>query len=487
MIATGAPDALVLDGVTHRFGNVKALDAATLRVKAGTVHAILGENGAGKTTLMRIAFGLVQPDAGSIQVNGAVARFLSPSDALAAGVGMVHQHFTLVPAMTVAENVALGAHGRFVAKQWATRVREIGSATGLVLNPSALIADLPVGAQQRCEIVKALARDVRILILDEPTAVLAPAESQELLTWMRGFADSGRSVVLITHKLRDALNYADDVTVLRRGATVLSRTIDEVSESELASAMLGQDRTSAIAIGSESKQIPPPAGSALAVLTAQNVSFRDSIGVTRVQNASLVVHQGEIVGIAAIEGAGQRELLRILAGRLQPTSGILSVPKAIGFVPEDRHADALMLSESLIENVALRDAGARRGRMPWPSLRKATTDIIANYQVQTSGADTETRTLSGGNQQRLIVGRELANAPAALVVENPTRGLDFRATTSVHDALRKARDRGTAVVIYSSDLDEVLELSDRIFVMHTGVLTASIRDRDVVGRAMLGS
>ncbi|MEP6781211.1 MAG: ATP-binding cassette domain-containing protein [Gemmatimonadaceae bacterium] len=487
MTATAAPDALVLEGVTRRFGNVKALDGATLRVRAGTVHAVLGENGAGKTTLMRVAFGLIQPEAGSVQLQGLVRKFASPSDALFAGIGMVHQHFTLVPAMTVAENVALGAHGLFDAKDWASRVREIGLRTGLVLDPIARVEDLSVGAQQRCEIVKALARDVQVLILDEPTAVLAPAESQELLKWMRGFADSGGTVVLITHKLRDALGFADDITVLRHGATVLSKTVTELSEFELTSAMLGEDKNSIVEGTSPVIANTVTSNAAMVVLSAQNVSHRDSTGMLRVQNASLEVSGGEIVGIAAIEGAGQREMLRLLAGRLLPTMGTITTPSTIGFVPEDRHADALMLSESLVENVALRNAGDRRGKMPWAELRRATSDIIAEYQVRANGVDVEARTLSGGNQQKLIVGRELANAPAALVVENPTRGLDFQATAAVHDALRAARNRGTAVVIYASDLDEVLELSDRVFVMHSGVLSESTHDRDAVGRAMLGS
>lgn len=487
MTATGAPDALVLAGVTRRFGNVKALDAATLRVRAGTVHAVLGENGAGKTTLMRVAFGLIQPDAGSVQVRGIVRKFASPGDALAAGIGMVHQHFTLVPAMTVAENVALGAHGHFGAQGWATRVQEIGFNTGLLLDPTARVEDLSVGAQQRCEIVKALARNVELLILDEPTAVLAPAESQELLKWMRGFANSGGTVVLITHKLRDALSFADDITVLRRGATVLSKTVPELSESELTSAMLGEAGSAKSAGASPTSANTLTGNTAKVVLSAQNATHRDSTGVLRVQNASLEVREGEIVGIAAIEGAGQRELLRLLAGRLLPTTGKITTSSTIGFVPEDRHADALMLSASLVENVALRNAGSRSGRMPWPELRNATREIIAEYQVRANGVDVEARTLSGGNQQKLIVGRELANAPAALVVENPTRGLDFQATAAMHEALRAARNRGTAVLIYSSDLDEVLELSDRVFVMHSGILRESNHDRDAVGRAMLGS
>ena len=487
MIVSTTPDALVLTGITHQFGNVKALDSSTLRLRTGTVHALLGENGAGKTTLMRVAFGLLQPDAGTITVHGADRRFKSPSDALASSIGMVHQHFTLVPAMTVAENVALGGRGRFSMKEWTGRVLEIGLRTGLTLDPRARVADLPVGGQQRCEIVKALARDVRILILDEPTAVLAPAEAQELLRWMRAFADAGKAVVLITHKLRDALAIADDVTVLRRGRTVLRQSVESVTESELAEAMLGVESSSEPDLRAAVHERQTNEAENSIVLSIRNVTVRNANGVVGVNKASLTVRAREIVGIAAIEGAGQKELLRVLAGRLLPTEGELNIPSAIGFVPEDRHVDGLMLSESLTENVALHNAGSRRGRMPWSKLRAETRDIIAAYAVRADGEDTSARTLSGGNQQRMIVGRELADAPAALVVENPTRGLDFRATDFVHEALRSARNRGTAIVVYSSDLDEVLALADRVFVMHAGNLVATSTDRDTVGRAMLGS
>ena len=486
VIATRQPNALVLEGVTRRFGNLKALDAAALTVRKGSVHALLGENGAGKTTLMRVAFGLVQPDAGSISVNGEVRKFASPSDALSAGIGMVHQHFTLIPAMTVAENVALGARGLFDRREWAERVNEIGNRTGLALNPDALVAELAVGAQQRCEIVKALAREVRILILDEPTAVLAPTEAQELLRWVRNFADEGNAVVLITHKLRDALAVADDVTVLRRGATVLSKPIHAVTENELAAAMLGQTSPSRANTAALTEMRARKTSAAI-VLEARDVSVRDTRGVARVQNVSLVVKQGEILGVAGVEGAGQYELLRLLAGRLAPTSGEVVMPRAIGFVPEDRHSDALMLDATLIENIALHHAGERRGRMPWAALRDATQTIIEQHDVRATGTADVARTLSGGNQQKLIIGRELLESPVALVVENPTRGLDFRASEAVHQFLRTARDTGTAIVFYSSDLDEVLEQADRVVVMHAGRATEIDGNRDDIGRAMLGS
>ncbi len=476
---------LSLNAISRRFGSVHALDQASLHVRAGTVHAVLGENGAGKTTLMRVAFGLLQPDAGEIRLNGLPRVIASPAAALSLGIGMVHQHFTLVQAMTVAENVALGGAGRFDPTRTATRVRDVAARAGLSLDPDALVSTLPVGAQQRCEIVKALARDVRLLILDEPTAVLAPREAAELLQWIRGHADAGHAVVLITHKLRDALAIADDVTVLRRGRTVYAARASDTTEAGLAAAMLGGEGTDAASPARGKTDGAPTTGAP--VLEVRSVSAFDARGIPRVRSASMHVAAGEIVGIAAVEGAGQSELLRLLAGRITPAAGTVTRPDRVGFVPEDRHRDALMLDASLVENVALRGAGERRGRMPWHALRSATAAILQRNKVLASGVEDTACSLSGGNQQKLVLGREMEDAPTALVVENPSRGLDFRATAAVHAALRAARDAGAAVVVYSSDLDEVLLLADRIYAMHDGVVTETARDREMVGNAMLGS
>ena len=509
---------LSLAGITRRFGSVVALDDAHFTVRPGTVHALLGENGAGKTTLMRVAFGLLTPDRGTIRVRGTDTSIASPATALALGIGMVHQHFTLVPAMTVAENVALGGHGRFDPQAAATRVREVAEDAGLSLDPYARVESLPVGAQQRCEIVKALARDVQLLILDEPTAVLAPQEASELLQWMRRYADRGHAVVLITHKLRDALAVADDVTVLRRGRTVLTAAARDTTQEQLRAAMLGDvtrragaekddgkndgkdqgkedaeraaptrtaDSATAVAATAKSPAAKSPA--AATVLSARHVTYRDTRGTTRLRDVSLDVRAGEIVGIAAVEGAGHHELLRILAGRLEPTGGSVTRPVRIGFVPEDRHRDALMLDAPLDENIALRDAGLRRGRMPWAAIRAQTTALLHARDVRAAGAQVLTRTLSGGNQQKLVLGRELADDPQAVVVENPSRGLDFNATAAVQEALRDARAAGAAVLLYSSDLDEVLMLSDRVFALFDGRLVETVHDRDAVGRAMLGT
>ena len=486
------PAALALRGVSKRFGAVRALDDVSLAVRPGTVHALLGENGAGKSTLMRVAFGLLAPDAGTVAFTGApVATPFTPRDAMARGLGMVHQHFSLVAAMTVAENVALGATGRYRADEVAATVRRIGERTGLVLDPGARVGDLPVSAQQRCEIVKALARDVRVLILDEPTAVLAPDEAQGLLRWVRTFveADPSHAVVLITHKLRDALAIADDLTVLRRGTRVITGAATQFTEASLADAMLGPgDR----AVQVEEEVRPrvaahdDPTGAHHDVLHAHGLMVQDAQGVTRVRDASFTVRAGEVVGLAAVEGSGQHELLRAVAGLLPVARGQLRAPDDIAFVPEDRHRDALLLDASLTENLALRDAGARRGRMPWNALATRTAALLRERDVRAPGPDARARALSGGNQQKFVLARALDDAPSALIVENPTRGLDFRATAAVHEALRAARDAGLAVLVYSSDLDEVLALADRVLALHDGVVQEVPRDREAVGRAMLG-
>jgi simple sugar transport system ATP-binding protein len=446
-----APDeALALRDVVKRFGPAVALDGASLTVPTRTLHAVLGENGAGKTTLMRAAFGLVRPDGGEVRVLGRARRFATPAEAIAAGVGMVHQHFTLVPAMTVAENVALGGRGRFDPAAAAARVRAVGEATGLRLDPAAVVGTLPVAAQQRLEIVKALARAARVLILDEPAAVLGPDEAEELLGWLRRWVDGGGTAVLVTHKLRDALRHADAVTVLRRGRTVLARPVgrgaDALTESQLAAAMLGE----AAASGSAAAGVPeaagtprpaptapsptaPPAGApsaGAAVVRAERVGAVDDRGVVRLREATFVVRAGELVGVAAVEGSGQHELLRLLAGRLAPAAGTLERPARVAFVPEDRHRDALLVAAPLVENLALAGAGARRGRVPWGALAARVAALADGFDVRGGSAATPAGALSGGNQQKFVVARELAgdadgDVPALVVAENPTRGLDI--------------------------------------------------------------
>lgn len=470
---------LELSGISHRFGSAMALDNASFRLRAGKVHALLGENGAGKTTLMRIAFGLLTPSRGT--VTAGTRRIASAQDAISAGIGMVHQHFTNVPAMSVAENVALGGHGRFHANHARSRVREIGSRTGLVLDPDVLAGALPVGAQQRLEIVKALARDATTLILDEPSAVLAPNEATELMAWIRRFADAGGAVVLVTHRLGEALGVADEVTVLRHGRVVLAAPATELNERSLAHALLGEEAV-------EPVPAPQPRDSNAggAVLALAGVDALDERGLRVVRDASLTVAATEIVGFAALEGSGHRELLRVIAGRAEVVQGAVRRPNHVAFVPEDRQRDALALDFSLTENVALLGAGERRGRMSWPALRQRTESLVRAFDIRAASVDMPARALSGGNQQKLVLARELSVAPHLVVAENPTRGLDVRATRAVHQRLRQSAAEGAAVIVYSSDLDEVLSLATRIVAMHAGRLRECSLDRDEVGRAMLG-
>jgi simple sugar transport system ATP-binding protein len=497
-----APPALALEHISKRFGPVVALNDVSLRVEAGHVHALLGENGAGKTTLMHVAFGMVTPDRGAIHVHDAPATIHSPSDAIAAGIGMVHQHFTLVPAMTVAENIALGGRGLLRREAMTDVVRVIAAATGFTLDPDARVDTLSVGAQQRVEIAKAVARRARVLILDEPTAVLAPAEGEELLRWARQFADAGNAVVLITHKLDEALAVADRVTVLRHGQVVHSGPAADASPHSLASAMLGGEshpprRTPVHAARSVSDRGPDAAADAAVVLAAHQVTVHDERGQPRLRDASLAVHAGEIVGVAAVEGAGQWELLRALAGRIAVDGGRIERPAQVGFVPEDRHRDAVLLDRTLTDNAALRGAGTRRGRISWRRVRDGTHTMMNDFDVRAPGTEAVMRTLSGGNQQKFVLAREMMplvlqesaspGATAALVIENPTRGLDVRATDEVHARLRAARDEGAAVLVYSSDLDEVLALADRVVVLHAGTMHEVPADRELIGRAMLGA
>ncbi|HEX5831964.1 MAG TPA: ATP-binding cassette domain-containing protein, partial [Gemmatimonadaceae bacterium] len=471
--------ALALDDVTKHFAATRALDGASLHVARGSLHALLGENGAGKTTLARVAFGLVHPDAGTVAVDGVPRAIPTPRAAIALGIGMVHQHYTLVPAFTVAENVALGGRGPFHRAHAAERVRRLAEDTGLAVDPMRPVATLSVAGQQRVEILKALARGARVLLLDEPTAVLAPAEAEELLSWLRRFVAAGNTALLVTHKLDEAMRYADQVTVLRHGRTVLAAPTAAITSDALVRAMLG-----ASGIPDDTPAPAPHPGAP--VLEAHALRVRDAAGVERVRDATFTVRAGELVALAGVEGAGQHELLRALAGRLPPAGGTLRRPREVGFVPEDRQRDALVLELPLTENVALRGAGARRGLMPWRALRAHTAALLAAHDVRARGPDAPAGALSGGNQQKLVLARELDGEPPVLVVENPTRGLDVRATAAVHARLRTARDRGAAVLVHSVDLDELLLLADRVLVMHAGTVHAVERERGAIGRAMLG-
>ena len=487
-----AAPTLALEDISKRFGPTQALTGASLRVRPRTIHALLGENGAGKTTLMRIAYGLIQPDSGQIRLDGQIVRLAAPRDAIRLGIGMVHQHFTTVRAMTVAENIALGGVGRFDPRAAAARVRELAAQAGVDLDPRARAGELGVAAQQQLEILKALAHDTHILILDEPTAALPPPEAVRLLDRLRALAAHGVSIVLITHKLRDALTVADEVTVLRRGHVVLASPVSSIDEEMLARAMLGpavsqQESTDAPGTRPISPAPGAPTPSRSLVLRARDIGVHDIHGRPRVRKATLDVHAGEIVGLGGVAGAGVHELLRALTGHLPIATGSLDRPAHVGFIPEDRQREALALSLTITENVALRGAGTRRGLMNWSAIREQARRLVRDFDVRAPGVELPASVLSGGNQQKLVLARELSGNPDLLIVENPTRGLDLRAASAIHARLRAARDGGAAIVLYSSDLDELLALSDRVFVMYAGLLGETRSDRDAIGQAMLGT
>jgi ABC-type uncharacterized transport system ATPase subunit len=461
---------LELRDISKHFGPVHALRGADFTLVPGEVHALLGENGAGKTTLMQVAFGLQRADAGEIVVDGRVRVIGSPRTARELGIGMVHQHFTSIPALTVAENVALAAGWDIAPGRLGQRVRELSDRIGLPLDPGERAGRLSVGLKQRLEIVKALAGSVRMLLLDEPTAVLAPAEAEELLRVVRRYTERGNAAVLITHKLDEALTAADRVTVLRRGSVVESGGVSTYSAARLAEAMVGGavGKTRVSPRIRASPLQPPPIE-----VEALELARESGYGLA-LRGASLRVHAGEIVGVAAVEGNGQRELLRAVAGRLQSLRGRLRVAGPVGFIPEDRTTEGLISELTLTENVVLasgpEDPWVRGGRVDWTAARARTAQLLADFDVVAAGPGAPASALSGGNQQKLVVARELSRGPRVVVAESPTRGLDIRAAAAIHERLRDAAAGGAAVLLHSSDLDEVLELSDRVVVAHRGAV-----------------
>jgi len=480
---TENPPALVLESIDKWFGTVRALTDTRLWVRRGTVHAVLGENGAGKTTLMRVAYGMATPDRGVVRVHGHVVRLRSPADAIERGIGMVHQHFTLVPTMTVAENLALGSRATPRSGKMGVALQDLAGVEGSSIDLNARVGDLSVIAQQRLELLKVLTRNADILILDEPTAVLAPAEADDLIRRLRSLADAGRAVVLVTHKLREALSIADDVTVLRQGAVSLASPRADVDEDQLIEAMLGRRPAGSSLVSLVTRRMT----SGKELIAARDVSIVDSRGLPRLRNATFEVRGGEIVGVAAVDGSGHRELLRAIAGRLAVTSGTLLLPASVGFVPGDRHRDGLVLGMSLVENYVLKGAGASRGVIDWREAAAESQRIVQDFDVRVENVEASVMTLSGGNQQRFIIGRELNGMPDALVAENPTRGLDVQASQDVRNRLIEACSKGVAIVFYSADLDEIIAISDRVLVVYNGSVREVVPEADVVGRAMLGA
>lgn len=481
---------LELAGIHKRFGPVHALRGVDFYLVGGEVHALLGENGAGKSTLMHVAYGLARPDAGELRMDGVTRRVSTPRGARALGIGMVHQHFTSVPALTVAENVALAAGWRVVPREIRDRTRALSERLGLPLDPDQRAGRLSVSLKQRLEIVKALATDARILLLDEPTAVLAPAESEELLAMIRAFTALGGSAVLITHKLDEALRAADRITVLRQGSVALVSLAREQTVDSLASAMIG-GAPGVPPTGKEAsrRSEPRPAGVAIR-FDALELSRESGYGIA-IRHGTLSVRAGEVVGVAAVEGNGQRELLRAVAGRIVPLRGQLQVAQPVGFIPEDRTSEGLIPALSITENVVLglgQDGPwIRGGRIRWREAEARTAELLHDLGIIATGPRMRAAALSGGNQQKLVVARELSRVPAVIVAENPTRGLDIRAAADIHARLRSAAAAGAAVLFHSADLDEVLDLADRVMVVTRGVITEAPHNasRAEIGAMML--
>ncbi|MEJ2203985.1 MAG: ABC transporter ATP-binding protein [Gemmatimonadota bacterium] len=490
-----------LSGITRSFGRVRALDGADLQVPAGMITGVLGENGAGKTTLLSVLGGLVTPDAGSVEVGGSRVTFRRPRDAWQVGVGMVHQHFALVPDLTVLENLALGRRTSF----WglglgydALRedVADLAERTGLEVSLDGPVRDLGVGERQRVEILKVLLREPRILILDEPTAVLTPVEVDRLFSLLRGLADEGTGVVLVAHKLDEVLDVADRMTVLRNGRTVLSALREEVDAEGLIRAMVGREKADPAAVGHGADHAlrAPVVDTSPPVAQLEGVRVVRSGGQEALRGISMDVRRREILGVVGVEGNGQRELARVLAGRLKPSAGVVRLPTGVGFIPQDRTREGLVSGFSLTENMALalhQDRTYRRGpTLRWGALKETTEELVRRFDVRARGVRTRAGTLSGGNQQRLVVARELQAAKNLLVAENPTRGLDVAAASFVHEELsfRRRIPDGPGIVLISHDLDEVLSLSDRVMVMIRGTLVDvphTQRSRQFVGALML--
>ncbi|HEU4995764.1 MAG TPA: ATP-binding cassette domain-containing protein [Gemmatimonadaceae bacterium] len=480
----GGP-ALELRGIEKRFGDVVALAGVDLNVAQGSVHALLGENGAGKTTLMRIAYGLVPADRGEVRLFGTPASSHSVRGAVRAGVGMVQQQLSLAPNLSAAENLVLGRRGLFNPAAAAERLDAVSAEFGLRVPAVSRTQDLSIVEQQRLEILKALSRGARLIILDEPTALLAPSEVDDLLQWIRNFASNGGSAVLVTHKLREALAVADDVTVLRRGQVTRAGPAKDTSAQELAAAIFADTAADGASERSSDQPVPAASSEGAVIVEARDVTISRRVPVLR--GASFVVRRHEIVGVAAVEGSGHRELLLALAGLLPITAGQLRTPNRIAQIPADRARDGLIPDFSLVENVALRGLGGRRGVMPWSSLAALTSELLRRFGIVAPSPKTPAKALSGGNQQRLVVARELEREVDLVVADNPTRGLDLKATAFVHTQLRGAAAGGAAVLIHSTDLDEILSLATRVLVVFHGSVREVQPERSAVGRAMLGA
>ncbi|MGW8765704.1 ABC transporter ATP-binding protein [Streptomyces sp. NPDC055815] len=528
VINASSPPAVELHGITKRFPGVVANKDIAITVRKGTVHALIGENGAGKSTLMKILYGMQKPDEGTIAVDGEQVTFSSPGDAIARGIGMVHQHFMLADNLTVLENVVLGGEKLYgIGAKARKKIKEISDAYGLGVRPDALVEDLGVADRQRVEILKVLYRGAKILILDEPTAVLVPQEVDALFDNLRELKSEGLTVIFISHKLGEVLKVADDITVIRRGTTVGTADPKTATTKQLAELMVGSELPSPetrestvtdVAMLKVENLTLLESGAAGAPLTtaapadpsaAVTVHEEAAAGRKLLDDISLTIHKGEILGIAGVEGNGQTELIEALMGMSTPDAGAISLDGeditkvsvrkrregGIGYIPEDRHRHGLLLEAPLWENRILGHVteapNSKRGILDPKAARKDTERIVREYDVRTPGIDVTASSLSGGNQQKLIVGREMSHGPKFLIAAHPTRGVDVGAQAQIWDAIRDARREGLAVLLISADLDELIGLSDTLRVMYRGKLVADADPATItpeqLGSAMTGA
>jgi len=494
---------LELRGITKRFGDLIANDNIDLTIEEGEIHCLLGENGAGKSTLMNVLYGLYQAEEGDILIDDEVRHFAGPGDAMRSGIGMVHQHFMLIPVFTVAENVALGHEevygpGLLNLEAARTLVREISSRFGFNIDPDALVEDLPVGVQQRVEIVKALSREAKVLVFDEPTAVLTPQETDEFMAIMRQLKSEGTSIVFITHKLREVREVADRITVIRLGK-VVGEADPSADKEELASLMVG--RAVDLTIDKAPAKLTDNA------LIIESLSIADDFGNRAVKDLSVTVQGGEILAIAGVQGNGQTELAKALMGLQDRTSGSITLngkellglsarqilDEGVGYVPEDRTLDGLIGGFSIAENLMLdRSDGApfvKYGTLQTDVLNKFSGEKLESFDIRAQGIHESVSQLSGGNQQKVVLARELSRELSLLVVSQPTRGLDVGSIEFVHEQIVGVRDRGVPVIVVSTELDEVSSLADRIAVMYKGQIVGIVpadTPREQLGLMMAG-
>lgn len=493
---------LRMEGITKRFPGVLANDQISLDCHKGEVLGLLGENGAGKTTLMNILYGLHQPDSGQIFISGEPVKIESPAKAIQLGIGMVHQHFKLVEALTALENVILGIPSQrppvLDLAPARTRLLKLCEEYELYVDPSTEVWKLPVGQQQWLEILKALYRDARLLVLDEPSSVLTPAEGEQLFRAIRKLTQEGRSVIFISHKLGEVLEITDRITVIRDGHVVGTVPTKEATQRELARMMVGRP------IMMERKPRPPMPEKE-PILVMENVTANDDRGLPALKNFNLTIHAGEIVGVAGVDGNGQRELAECIVGLRKRTGGSIRIrdrivdrviddPSFVGFIPEDRQKTGLVLDLTVAENLIIKDFSRppfyKGGVLQYNAIRKHARKLINEYNIRTPSGEVQVRHLSGGNQQKVVVARELNSEPFLDIASQATRGLDLGAVESVHDTLLRERNRGAAVLFISTELQEVMSLSDRIIVLFRGEVMGEVEgegaDVSTIGQMMLG-